>query len=325
MEIVRGDGLEPQVVRYFRELLVELTLRLARIGGDALVLQLDVEIARFIERGELLRPFDGLIDLARIHAARDDTRDTSARSDHTFGILLEHLEGRARAIVEIVHMRFAHELHDVVIARIVLRQQNHMMKLLLALLLQGRIRGEVDLAAEDRFHPRARFRLHLVARIRKLRHARHNAMVGNGHRRHTQIGCALHHVVDLGGTVEQRVFRMVMKVDKSHKQHPSIVGAETGFSPQDRAKSNAEIEAFKDFHCAIFSRDLLGQNGRFRIEIMNGSRFEVEGKRFRISITPVRLYTRCCVFPGYKLDFATKYWFFRFTPNCAWSSMREVR
>ena len=64
---------------------------------------------------------------------------------------------------------------------------------------------------------------------------------------------------------------------------------------------------------------------RVRIEITNGSGFEVEGSRFRISITPVRLYARCCVFPGYKLDFATKYWFFRFTPNCAWSSMREVR
>ena len=41
----------------------------------------------------------------------------------------------ARAIVEIVHMRFAHELHNVVIARVVLREQDHMMELLLAFLL----------------------------------------------------------------------------------------------------------------------------------------------------------------------------------------------
>jgi len=135
-------------------------------------------------------------------------------------------------------------------------------------------------------------------------------MVGDGHRRHTQVSRALYHVVDFGGTIEQRVFRMVMKVNKSHEQHPSIVRAKACSSPQDRVENNAEIEAFKDFHCAIFSRDLLGQNGRFRIEITNGSGFEVEGKRFRISITPVRLYTRYCVFPGYKLDFATKYWFF---------------
>ena len=170
-----------------------------------------------------------------------------------------------------------------------------------------------------------RFCLYLVACVRQLRYTRHNTMVRNSHRRHTQVSRTLHHVINLGGTIEQRVFRMVMKVDKSHEQHPSIVCAEAGFSPQDRAESNTEIEAFKDFHCAIFSRDLLGQNGRFRIEITNGSGLKVEGRRFRISITPVRLYTRCCVFPGYKLDFATKYWFFRFTPNCAWSSMREVR
>ena len=97
-------------------------------------------------------------------------------------------------------MRFADQLQQVVVTRIVLCQKNHVMKLLL-LLLQFAVGGEVDLTAKNRLNPLAGFFFDLAASFVELRNARHNAMVSDSHGWHIQIGCALNHVVDVGSTV----------------------------------------------------------------------------------------------------------------------------
>lgn len=97
-------------------------------------------------------------------------------------------------------MRFTDQLQQVVIPRIVLSQKNHVMKLLL-LLLQFAVGGEVDLATKNRLDPLAGFVFDLAASFIELWNARHNAMVGDSHGRHIQIGCALDHVIDVGSTV----------------------------------------------------------------------------------------------------------------------------
>ena len=56
---------------------VELGLREPGIGADALVLQLDVEIARFEAAGELLGPFDRLVYLAVVEQLRNDAGDAA--------------------------------------------------------------------------------------------------------------------------------------------------------------------------------------------------------------------------------------------------------
>ena len=84
---------------------------------NALVLQLDVEIARLVKRGELLRPLLGLGKLLH-HRCSDGIMPAihATGSNDALGVLLEHLERSARTIVEIVYMRFADQLQQVVIA-----------------------------------------------------------------------------------------------------------------------------------------------------------------------------------------------------------------
>ncbi len=112
------------------------------------------------------------------------------RADDAVAVLLQHLERRARLVVEVVDMRFADQLQQVVIALVGLSQKQQMVQLLLLVLAQLLVGGEVDLAAEDGLDLLAGFLLDLRHASHQLRHARHDAVVGDSHRRHIQIGGA---------------------------------------------------------------------------------------------------------------------------------------
>ena len=216
VEVVRGDGLEAGGLGHVGQHVVELGLREPGIGADALVLQLDVEIARFEAAGELLGPFDRLVYLAVVEQLRNDAGDASRRADDALAVLLQHAEGGARLIVEVVHVRLADQLHQVVVALVRLGQQQQVVQLRLRVLAQLFVGGEVHLAAVDGLHALARLGFHLVTHLTQLRHARHHAVVRDGHRGHVEVGGSLHHVVDMSVAVEQRIFGMVVQVDECH-------------------------------------------------------------------------------------------------------------
>ena len=144
-------------------------------------------------------------------------------------VLLQHAERGARLVVEVVHVRLAHELQQVVVALVGLRQQQQVVQLRLHVLAQRLVGGEVHLAAEDGLHALARLLLHRVARVGELHHARHDAVVGDGHRRHVQLGGAAHHVLDVREAVEQRVLGVVVQVYECHRvSAPSVGSRRTG-------------------------------------------------------------------------------------------------
>ena len=209
VEVVGGDGLQTQFMSKLGELAIHFILGHAGIGGNALVLKLNIEIARFIECGEFLRPLLSFGKRAIVDATRNNARNARTGSNDTLGILLEHFKRGARTIVEIVYMRFADQLQQVVITRIVLGQKDHMVKLLL-LLLQLTVGGEVDLATKNRLNPLAGFFFNLAASFVEFRNARHNTVVGDSYGRHIQIGCALNHVIDVGSTVKQRILSVAV-------------------------------------------------------------------------------------------------------------------
>ena len=99
-------------------------------------------------------------------------------------------------------MGLADEFQQVVVALVVLRQKQQVVQLRLHVLAQGLVGGEVHLAAKDGLHALARLLLHRVARVGEFHHARHDAVVGDSHRRHVQLGGAAHHVLDMGESVE---------------------------------------------------------------------------------------------------------------------------
>ena len=198
--------------------MVQLGLGEAGVGADALVLQLDVEVAFIEAAGELTGPFHGVVKAALVEQLRDDAGDAGRRADDAAAVLLQHGEGGARLVVEVVHMGLADELQQVMVALVVLRQKQQVIQLRLHVLAQGLVGSEVHLAAEDGLHALARLLLDGVAGVGELHHAGHDAVVGDGHRRHIQLGGAAHHVLDVGEPVEQRVFRMVVQMDKCHRQ-----------------------------------------------------------------------------------------------------------
>ena len=78
VEVVRRDGLQTELIRDVGQITIHLTLAHAAVGGNALVLQLDIEITRLVQRSELASPLLGAFEIARIDAARNNTRDARA-------------------------------------------------------------------------------------------------------------------------------------------------------------------------------------------------------------------------------------------------------
>ena len=209
VEVVRGNSLQAQLVCQLGKLAVHFILGHTGIGGNALVLQFDVEVARLIERSELLSPFLGFRHRSIVNTARNDACDASAGGNNALGILFQHFKRGAGAVIEVVNMRFAYQFQQVVIARVVLGKQNHVMKLLF-LLLQFAVGGEVNLASENGLYPFTGFLFHLAACFIKLGNTRHNTVIGDCHGWHIQIGSALNHVVDMGSTIEQGILSVAV-------------------------------------------------------------------------------------------------------------------
>ena len=216
MEVVRRDGFKSRRLRDVSQHMVQLGLGVARVRAQTLVLQLDVEVAGVETAGEFARPFDGIVELPVIEQLGDDACDARRRADDAMPVLLQHRERGARFVIEVVDMRFADQLEQVVIPLVGLRQQKQVVELRLHVLAKVLVNGEVHLAAVNGLDPLARLRLDRVASVAKLGHARHDAVVGDGDCGHAEIGRAAHHVLHVSRSVEQRIFGMVMQVDERH-------------------------------------------------------------------------------------------------------------
>ena len=222
MEVVRSNGLQAQVTRDAGKLMVQFRLRFAMVGGNALVLKFDIEVARLEARRQLTHPFHGVLILVHVEQTRDDAGDASRGTDDALAVLLQHGIGGARLVVEVVDVRFADEVHQIVVALVVLGQQHHVVQLGLAFLLQLVVGGEVDFAAKDGLDLLARFLFQGHAGIFEFGHATHNAVVGNGNGRHAQISRTLDHGFYLCGAVEQGIFRVIVQMNKRHNQTSSL-------------------------------------------------------------------------------------------------------
>ena len=149
-------------------------------------------------------------------------------------------------------MRLAHELEQVVVALVSLREQNEMVKVGLAVARKRVIGGEVDLAAVDGLHLLAGLLLDGLARLAELRHAAHDAVVGDGDRRHVELGRTTHHVLHVRHAVEQGILRVVVQVDKCHRR--ASFSHEMGQFPRGSASSIISGAASNKpwFFCRVF-------------------------------------------------------------------------
>ena len=203
-------------MRNLGKLMIQLCLRKTAISADALVLKLDIEITRLEAAGELVGPLNRLIELPVIQQFRDDTRDARRRADDALAILLQHAERGTRLVVEVIDMRFADQVQQVVVTLVGLRQQQQVVKLGLHILAKLLIGGEIHFATVNRLDLLAGFLLDGGTGIAQLGNARHNAVIANGHGRHVKLRRTTNHILDMRQAVKQGIFSMVVQMNERH-------------------------------------------------------------------------------------------------------------
>ena len=217
VEVVRCDGFQAAQLCDFRKLHVQVVLRDAAIGCKALVLKLDVEIARLESGCEFLGPLHRFVETAVVQKLGDKTRDTGARADDALAVFLQHGERRARFVIEVVNVGFGNQLHQVHVPLVIFGKEQQVVKRRLAVAAKLIVGGEVHFATVNGLDFFARLFFNGRAGVAKLGHTRHYAVVGYCHSRHSQVSGAPNHIFDMRRTVEQRVFSVIVQVNKCHE------------------------------------------------------------------------------------------------------------
>ena len=149
MEVVGGNNLHANLLGNLDEMMRQLLVGHAVVGGDAVLLDLDVKIAGVEEVAQGCCPRYGAGHVASVDAARDDARDTGGAADKALCMAAQIVQGHARLVVKALHGGLRDRLHQVDVALLVLGEQNHVVELGLAIARKGVVGSEIDLAAKD--------------------------------------------------------------------------------------------------------------------------------------------------------------------------------
>ncbi len=143
---------------------------------------------------------------------RDLGRHAARGADQPFGVRRQKVVVDAGIIVEALQLRRGGDLEQVLVAGLVLGQQQQV--------IGGPVQlGVAVLHAARRhvgFQPDDRLDAGFFGRLVEVDHAEHRAVVGDGHRRHIHLFDALDQLLDVREAVEQRVFGMDVKMGEGH-------------------------------------------------------------------------------------------------------------
>ena len=171
MEVVRRDGFQAAQLRDFRKLHVQVVLRDAAIGCEALILKLNVEVARLEGGREFLGPLHRFIETAVVQKLGDKAGDTGARTDDALAVFLKHGKCRAWLVIEVVNVGFGNQLHQVHVPLVVFCEQQQVVQRGFAIATKLIVGSEVHFAAVDGLDFFARLFFNGRAGVTKLGHA----------------------------------------------------------------------------------------------------------------------------------------------------------
>ena len=156
VEVVGGNNLHAHLVRHLDQVLVELAVIPSIAEGEAVILDLDVEVVtKDVTEG--LCPPACSVKVTVQDALGNDALNAGTLADEALVVLLEHVERGARPVVHhLVAGGLGHALHQVVVARLVLGKKDEVVAALLCASFDAVIGDEVGLAAKDGLHLEAR-------------------------------------------------------------------------------------------------------------------------------------------------------------------------
>ncbi len=201
MDVVRRDERQSQLGGQGDEARVGLLLL-----GQAVVLELDIEIALGEHRGVLDRGLLGLLRAVPNEPGGQLALDAAREPDQTFGIGGQQFLVYPRAIVKSLEIALGYQPAQALIALLVLDQEDEMgiMELLVrpGLLFEAAPGRNIDLAAEDGFDALG------LGLLEELDRPEDVAVVGHGHGRHVLLVSQVYEVPDLDAAVKNAVFGM---------------------------------------------------------------------------------------------------------------------
>ncbi len=203
VDVVGGDGLEAGLLGELRELGEQLALL-----GQAGVLELDVDVLGAEQLGEPgdLGQRGGVVAVAQQH--RGLAAQAPGERDEALVVLAEQLPVGARLVVVALEVGRGGELHEVLVAGLVAREQREVRVALLDSRPAVPVGGDVELEADDRLDA-----LVLGGAV-ELDGAAQRAVVGEGDRRHAQFLGARDQRLDPARAVEQRVLAVHVEMDE---------------------------------------------------------------------------------------------------------------
>ena len=255
MEVVGGDDLDAHLLGDVDERAVHLLVGQAVVGGDAVFLDLDVEVAGLEGVTEGLGPLDGALHVTAVDVLGDDARDAGARADHALGVAAQVVERHARLVVKALHGGLGNRLHQVDVALLVLGQKDHVVELGLVVAGKGLVRRKVDLAPKDGFDDQGRLELVDVALLVPHGHVLHIlgmlARVFLGIGLHQLVAAVLFQegLVVAPGFVLGRVVvdGVAGQRQVGHAIHVAVVGNGHG----GHAQLNGTVDHILDTGCAV--------------------------------------------------------------------------
>ena len=223
MDVIGRHQLEAEFPRPGNEMAVDLDLL-----GDAVILQFEIKILR-PER--LFEPINGVARLGQL-VLEDQfgnfAGQAAGQGDQTLLVRRQQFLVDARLVIIALQVRGGGQLDEVLVAGFVLGQQSQMMISVPAaaagLFLQAAARGDIDLAADDRFDSL------FARRLVKINRAVKHAVVGDGQGGEFQFVRLFHQPVQAAGPIEQRILGVQMQMNKIGVRHePNLTpGADAG-------------------------------------------------------------------------------------------------
>ena len=161
--------------------------------------------------------FAGGVDVPVHDVAGNLAGQAGGAADQVLVVLLDHLVRHARRIVEPVDVPFRADLHQVLVAFVILGQQGEVIVAAVVVVLEVMVvmPRHIHFAADDRLDDGLLVRVEValvVGKLEELLHAVHVAVVGDGQGRHVQLAGAGEQFLNIGKTVENRVLRVDVKV-----------------------------------------------------------------------------------------------------------------